>query len=178
MINMPVDISAAVNNLPGELMDVGITHVFQLSSSSLLKVKKGDITNWFVNGRSDAIVNSTNVLMQGYGGADLAIHRAAGQQLRQMCYNFPQVQPGVRCPIGEARITPAFKLPASHVIHTVGPIYFADENPVASLRNAYRSSLTLAKANKIQYVAFPAICCGVYGGGSYSGYFYCQRICT
>ncbi|WCJ20073.1 O-acetyl-ADP-ribose deacetylase [Euphorbia peplus] len=159
---MPVDISAGV--LAGQLIDhVGITHVFPLSSSSLLKVNKGDITSWFINGRSDAIVNPTNVLMHPGGGADLAIHRASGQQLREMCYSFPQVRPGVRCPVGEARITPAFKLQASHVIHTVGPIYFADSNPVTSLRNAYRSCLTLAKANNMQYVAFPAISCGIHG---------------
>lgn len=95
-----------------------------------------------------------------------AIHEAAGPELRSACYKVPEVQPGVRCPTGEARITPywlvfvwnvilsnswtlsifslnynicsGFRLPASHVIHTVGPIYDADKNPKASLRNAYR----------------------------------------
>ncbi|MFS8002408.1 putative Macro domain-containing protein [Helianthus anomalus] len=72
--------------------------------------------------------------MLGGGGADGAIHDAAGPELRTACYGVPEVCPGVRCPTGEARITPGFELPASHVIHTVGPIYDADSNAAASLR--------------------------------------------
>ncbi|OMO63682.1 hypothetical protein CCACVL1_22355 [Corchorus capsularis] len=164
---------------------------FKLSETSLLKINKGDITKWFVDGSSDAIflaiggfwfvysmvkiehkdcsndnllqVNPANQKMLGGGGADGAIHRAAGLELRDACYEVPEVQPGIRCPTGEARITPGFKLPASHVIHTVGPIYDYDEDPRASLRNAYKNSLTVAKENNIQYIAFPAISCGVYG---------------
>lgn len=136
---------------------------FKLSESSALVIKKGDITKWSVDGSSDAIVNPANEKMLGGGGADGAIHRAAGPELREACYKVPEVQPEVRCPIGEARITPGFKLPASHVIHTVGPIYDADSNPEASLRNAYKNSLSVAKENNIQYIAFTAISCGVYG---------------
>ncbi|KAJ9176002.1 hypothetical protein P3X46_014496 [Hevea brasiliensis] len=162
---MPVDISAVV--YPLAFFDFSLvdehTHVFPLSSSTLLKVNKGHITKWFFDGRSDAIVNSTNKLMFADGGGDLDIHRAAGPKLGVACYNIPEVKPGVRCPTGEARITPGFKLPASCVIHTVGPIHFIDKNPAASLRNAYRNSLMVAKANKIEYIAFPAICCGAYG---------------
>ncbi|PSR93255.1 Macro domain-containing protein [Actinidia chinensis var. chinensis] len=135
---------------------------FPLSPSSALIIQKGDITLWFADGSSDAIVNPANQRMLGGGGADGAIHTAAGPELRAACYNVPEVRPGVRCPTGEARITPGFRLPASHVIHTVGPIYNADGNPEASLRSAYRSSLCLAKENNIQYIAFPAISCGVY----------------
>ncbi|XP_042045008.1 macro domain-containing protein XCC3184-like [Salvia splendens] len=101
--------------------------------------------------------------MLGGGGADGAIHRAAGPELREACYEVPEVRPGVRCPTGEARITPGFRLPASHVIHTVGPIYHSDKNPEAALRNAYRNSLRVAKEHNIQYIAFTAISCGVYG---------------
>ncbi|KAG5222677.1 macro domain-containing protein [Salix suchowensis] len=136
---------------------------FCLSASSLLKINKGDITKWSVDGSSDAIVNPANERMLGGGGADGAIHRAAGPQLRDACYTVPEVRPGVRCPTGEARITPGFNLPASHVIHTVGPIFDVDGNPEASLRNAYRNCLTVAKDNNIKYIAFPAISCGVYG---------------
>lgn len=136
---------------------------FQLSPSSLLKIQKGDITLWSVDGSSDAIVNPANERMLGGGGADGAIHRAAGPELRAACYEVPEARPGVRCPTGEARITPGFRLPASHVIHTVGPIYDEDENPKASLTNAFRNSLVVAKESNIQYVAFPAISCGVYG---------------
>lgn len=163
---MPVDISAGVYPaafLNSTTTEFEYTHVFPLSSSSLLKIKKGDITEWFVDGRSDAIVNSTNNRMFAAGGADLDIHIAAGSELKDAVYDIPQVQPGVRCPTGKARITSGFKLPASRVIHTVGPVYYFDKYPAVSLRDAYRSSLKLAKANKIQYIAFPAICCGTYG---------------
>ncbi|KAH9767493.1 Macro domain-containing protein [Citrus sinensis] len=111
---------------------------FKLSESAALVINKGDITKWSVDGSSDAIVNPANERMLGGGGADGAIHRAAGPELREACCKVPEVRPEVRCPIGEARITPGFKLPASHVIHTVGPIYDADSNPEASLRNAYK----------------------------------------
>ncbi|PIN08191.1 Hismacro and SEC14 domain-containing protein [Handroanthus impetiginosus] len=136
---------------------------FQLSPSSVLKIQKGDITRWSVDGSSDAIVNPANEKMLGGGGADGAIHRAAGPELRAACYEVPEVKPGIRCPTGEARITPGFRLPASHVIHTVGPIYDPDKNPEAFLRNAYRNSLRVAKEHNIQYIAFTAISCGVYG---------------
>ncbi|KAL1353064.1 hypothetical protein HN51_016999 [Arachis hypogaea] len=138
---------------------------FPLSSaaSSALVIQKGDITKWSIDGSTDAIVNPANERMLGGGGADGAIHRAAGPELVQACLKVPEVRPGIRCPTGEARITPGFKLPASHVIHTVGPIYHADNNPAASLANAYRNSLKVAKENSIQYIAFPAISCGVYG---------------
>ncbi|KAL0317011.1 UNVERIFIED_CONTAM: Macro domain-containing protein [Sesamum angustifolium] len=135
---------------------------FRLTPSSVLKIQKGDITRWSVDGSSDAIVNPANERMLGGGGADGAIHRAAGPELRAACYEVPEVKPGVRCPTGKARITPGFRLPASHVIHTVGPIYDTDKNPEASLRNAYRNSLRVAKEHNIQYIAFPAISCGVY----------------
>ncbi|XP_065872491.1 uncharacterized protein [Euphorbia lathyris] len=144
---------------PGDKSDT----VFPLSSSSVLKINRGDITKWFIDGSSDAIVNPANERMLGGGGADGAIHRAAGPELLAACYKVPEVRPEVRCPTGEARITPGFKLPASHVIHTVGPIYDADSNPAALLKNAYRNSLTVAKENNIMYIAFPAISCGVYG---------------
>ncbi|KAL6541653.1 hypothetical protein OROGR_011139 [Orobanche gracilis] len=135
----------------------------QLSPSSVLKIQKGDITQWSVDGSSDAIVNPANERMLGGGGADGAIHGAAGPELREACYKVLEVKRGVRCPTGEARITPGFRLPVSHVIHTVGPIYDIDENPEASLRNAYRNSLHVAKEHGIQYIAFTAISCGVYG---------------
>ncbi|XP_042425118.1 macro domain-containing protein VPA0103-like isoform X3 [Zingiber officinale] len=107
-------------------------------------------------------VNAANEQMLGGGGVDGAIHRAAGPELLDACRKVPEVRRGVRCPTGEARITPAFQLPVSHVIHTVGPIYDVDEHPEVSLSNAYRNSLKLAKENNIQYIAFPAISCGVY----------------
>ncbi|XP_022146875.1 uncharacterized protein LOC111015968 [Momordica charantia] len=135
---------------------------FKISPSTDFVIQKGDITHWFIDGSSDAIVNPANEVMLGGGGADGAIHNAAGPDLVQACYAVPEVQPGIRCPTGEARITPGFGLPASHVIHTVGPIYYKSSNPQALLRSAYRNSLAVAKENNIQYIAFPAISCGVF----------------
>ncbi|WVZ56834.1 hypothetical protein U9M48_007310 [Paspalum notatum var. saurae] len=138
---------------------------FRLSAASgagAMKLHKGDITLWSVDGATDAIVNAANERMLGGGGVDGAIHQAAGPELVQACRKVPEVKPGVRCPTGEARITPAFKLPVSRVIHTVGPIYDMDKHPEVSLKNAYENSLKLAKENGIQYIAFPAISCGVY----------------
>ncbi|XWS65594.1 hypothetical protein CRYUN_Cryun05aG0127100 [Craigia yunnanensis] len=137
--------------------------LFKLSETTELKIQKGDITKWFVDGSSDAIVNPANERMLGGGGADGAIHKAAGPELVEACYKVPEVRPDVRCPTGEARITPGFKLPASHVIHTVGPIYDSDKDPKASLTSAYKNSLIVAKENNIKYIAFTAISCGVYG---------------
>ncbi|PIA32488.1 hypothetical protein AQUCO_04500239v1 [Aquilegia coerulea] len=139
------------------------SHNFFLSSSSALKIQKGDITQWSIDGTSDAIVNAANEGMLGGGGVDGAIHRAAGRELLAACRSVPEVRPGVRCPTGEAKITPAFKLPVSHVIHTVGPIYNIHDHPEVLLRSSYRNCLRLAKENNIQYVAFPAISCGVFG---------------
>ncbi|CAL5343745.1 unnamed protein product [Camellia sinensis] len=133
---------------------------FPLSRSCALKIQKGDITQWSVDGSSDAIVNPANQRMLGGAGTDGAIHRAAGKELRAACYDVEEVERGIRCPTGEARITQGFNLPASHVIHTVGPIYDVDPNPEASLRSAYRSSLRVAKQNNIQYIAYTAISCG------------------
>ncbi|XP_030540384.1 macro domain-containing protein VPA0103 [Rhodamnia argentea] len=136
---------------------------FSLSPAAALVIQKGDITEWSVDGSSDAIVNPANERMLGGGGADGAIHRAAGPELLEACYKVPEVLPGIRCPTGEARITPGFRVPASHVIHAVGPIYDGGSNSQASLRNAYRNSLMVAKEKELQYVAFPAISCGVFG---------------
>ena len=85
----------------------------------MIKIIQGDITTLAV----DAIVNAANQVMLGGGGVDGAIHRAAGRELYEACLKVPEVRPGVRCPTGEARITPGFKLPAKFVIHTVGPVY-------------------------------------------------------
>ena len=84
-----------------------------------MKVVQGDITTLEV----DAIVNAANQVMLGGGGVDGAIHRAAGRELYDACQQVPEARPGVRCPTGEARITPGFKLPAKFVIHTVVPVY-------------------------------------------------------
>ena len=118
----------------------------------------GDITKANV----DAIVNAANTTLLGGGGVDGAIHRAAGPELLQACSQLDEVN-GVRCPFGQARITPAGKLNAKFVIHTVGPIYKNSPNPKATLESAYENSLDLALANGCRTVALPAISCGIYG---------------
>ena len=102
----------------------------------------------------DVIVNAANERMLGGGGVDGAIHRAAGPELHAACRAVPEVHPGVRCPTGESRITPGFRLPARHVIHTVGPVWRGGAAGEPEL---------LAREHRVRSIAFPAISCGVFG---------------
>jgi O-acetyl-ADP-ribose deacetylase (regulator of RNase III) len=112
----------------------------------------------------DAIVNAANPGLLGGGGVDGAIHRAAGPALLAACRALPEVAPGVRCPVGAARITPGFALPARWVIHTVGPIWHGGTCDEARLLgHCYRHALRLLRERHLHTIAFPAISCGVYG---------------
>ncbi len=112
----------------------------------------------------DAIVNAANPGLLGGGGVDGAIHRAAGPALLEACRALPEAAPGVRCPTGEARITPGFALPARWVIHTVGPVWHGgDEGEAELLARCHRNALRLLRERKLRTIAFPAISCGVYG---------------
>ena len=125
-----------------------------------LRVVRDDITRLEV----DAIVNAANEYMLGGGGVDGAIHRAAGSALLEACRAFPEVRPGVRCPTGEVRLTPGFRLPARFVVHTVGPVWrggHAGEDEL--LVTCYRRALELAAERGLESIAFPAISCGAYG---------------
>ncbi len=124
-----------------------------------IRILQGDLTQQAV----DSIVNAANEWMLGGGGVDGAIHEAAGPALLEACRAIPEVHPGVRCPTGEARITPGFELPARYVIHTVGPVYRGHPQDAELLASAFRSSLALAVAQELRSIAFPAISCGVYG---------------
>lgn len=112
----------------------------------------------------DAIVNAANPGLLGGGGVDAAIHRAAGPDLLDACRALSLSAPGVRCPVGEARITPGFALPARWVIHTVGPIWHGGSHGEPDLlERCYRRSMQLARGQRLRSIAFPAISCGVYG---------------
>jgi O-acetyl-ADP-ribose deacetylase (regulator of RNase III) len=111
----------------------------------------------------DAIVNAANERLLGGGGVDGAIHRAAGPALMAACRAIEQVRPHVRCPTGEARITPGFLLPARFVIHTVGPVWEGGgEGERELLASCYRNVLQLCSEQGIRTLAIPAISCGVY----------------
>lgn len=105
----------------------------------------------------DAIVNAANISLTGGGGVDGAIHRAAGDQLRDYCITLKG------CQTGHAKITPGFNLPAKFVIHTVGPVWnngTANEEKLLAI--CYENCLQLAVENNITSIAFPCISTGAY----------------
>lgn len=114
---------------------------------------KGDITKLAV----DAIVNAANSSLLGGGGVDGAIHRAAGPELLENCRKLNG------CKVGQAKLTKGFKLPASYVIHTVGPVWQGGTKDEAKLLAAcYRECIALAVQHNIRSLAFSCISTGSY----------------
>ncbi len=121
--------------------------------NSTLELVIGDITKQ----DTDAVVNAANKQLAPGGGVAGAIHRAAGPDLWQECKTLGG------CETGEAKITKGYRLPAKHVIHTVGPVYSGSKQDPVNLKKSYINSLKLASENKIDSISFPSISTGAFG---------------
>lgn len=123
----------------------------------MIELVQGDITKI----DTDAVVNAANTSLLGGGGVDGAIHKAGGAAILEECQKIRNKQGG--CKVGEAVITTGGNLPATYVIHTVGPVWNnGNKNERELLALAYKNSLKLAVENGVKSIAFPNISTGIY----------------
>ena len=124
------------------------------STDPRLEIIDADITTLEV----DVIVNAANEMLAPGAGVCGAIHTAAGPELAEDCSVIGN------CPTGEARITRGYALPAGHVIHAVGPVWYGGKSGEdALLASCYRRSMGLLVGNNLSTIAFPAISTGIFG---------------
>jgi O-acetyl-ADP-ribose deacetylase (regulator of RNase III) len=124
-----------------------------------ISIVDGDITSVAV----DAIVNAANSTLLGGGGVDGAIHAAGGPEILAACRTLRETTLPAGLPPGHAVATTAGHLPATWVIHTVGPIYTTREDRRPTLLAAYSNSLRVADEMGATSVAFPLLSAGAYG---------------
>ncbi|SFD70321.1 O-acetyl-ADP-ribose deacetylase (regulator of RNase III), contains Macro domain [Lentibacillus persicus] len=129
-------------------------------NGNTLELMTGDITQQ----ETDVIVNAANGTLMGGGGVDGAIHRAAGKDLLKECKQVREKQlNGEKLPTGKAVLTRGHNLPASYVIHTVGPVWNERvNNQEEQLADCYRNALKIASGEEASSIAFPSISTGVY----------------
>lgn len=120
---------------------------------SVVELVEGDI----IKQDTEAVVNAANKSLAPGGGVAGAIHKAAGPELWEECKMLGG------CETGKAKITKGYRLPASHVIHTVGPVYSGSAEDAKLLELCYRESLKLAEEHGVTTISFPAISTGAFG---------------
>lgn len=130
-----------------------------MSERAVIEAVGGDITRE----RVDAVVNAANSSLLGGGGVDGAIHAAAGPALLAECRALRRAVLPQGLPVGDAVATGAGELPATWVVHTVGPNRHAGQTDPALLASCFRRSLEVAADVGARSVAFPAVSAGVYG---------------
>lgn len=138
--------------------------IVSLPSEMGIFLWQGDITRLQV----DAIVNAANAYMEGcfipgHHCIDNAIHTYAGVQLRGECHRIMSQQGHIE-PVGNVKLTPAYNLPSSYILHTVGPMIQGEvtQQDEELLASCYRSCMMLAAEHHLQSIAFCCISTGVF----------------